>query len=48
MSKQLQRHVDIRKGILKADDEFYTRREDIDAMLPEWDLSFLKTFLETS
>lgn len=23
----------------KPDDEFYTRREDIDAMLPEWDLS---------
>lgn len=36
---ELQRYVDIQKGILKADDEFYTRREDIDAMLPEWDLS---------
>lgn len=39
MNKQIQRYVDIKKGILKADDEFYTRREDIDAMLPEWDLS---------
>ncbi len=27
------------RGKKKLSDEFYTRREDIDAMLPEWDLS---------
>ena len=31
------RKKDLRDG--KARDEFYTRREDIDLMLPEWDLS---------
>lgn len=37
--KQLQRYALQRAGKLKPNDEFYTRKEDVEAALPEWDLS---------